>query len=59
VFARLSRAQRSRHWCDVFISATALSHGHGLATRNQADFALIAGYLPSSHPVLRLANWKE
>ena len=58
VFARLSRSDRNRHWCDVLVAATALSHGHGVATRNQEDFSLIAGHLPASHQLLRLAVWK-
>lgn len=58
VFARLSRSDRNQHWRDVFIAATALSHGHGVATRNQSDFSLIAGHLPLSHQFLRLAIWK-
>lgn len=58
VFARLSRRERNEHWCDVFVAATALSHGHGVATRNQGDFTLIASHLPSSHEILRIANWK-
>lgn len=58
IFARLSRSDRNKHWCDVFIAATALSHGHGVATRNQEHFTLIASHLPSSHQLLRLAIWK-
>jgi predicted nucleic acid-binding protein len=58
VFARLSRGSRNKHWCDVFVAATALSHGHGVATRNVGDFTLIASHLPSSHQILRLTNWK-
>lgn len=59
VFARLSRGDRNKHWCDVFIAATALSHGHGVATRNLGDYTLIANRLPASHQVLRLAIWKS
>jgi predicted nucleic acid-binding protein len=58
IFARLSRSDQNKHWCDAFIAATALSHGHGVATGNQRDFALIASDLPSSHHLLRLAIWK-
>lgn len=59
VFARLSQGDRNKHWCDVFIAATALSHGHGVATRNLGDYTLIANHLPTSHQVLRLAIWKS
>jgi predicted nucleic acid-binding protein len=59
VFARLSKKDRNEHWCDVFIAATALSHGHGVATRDQGDFTLIANHLPFSHQILRLAIWKS
>lgn len=58
IFARLSRSDRNKHWCDAFIAATALSHGHGVVTRNQGHFTLIASHLPSSHQLLRLAIWK-
>lgn len=58
IFARLSRSDRSALWCDAFIAATALSHGHGVVTRNQAHFTLIASHLPSSHQLLRLAIWR-
>jgi predicted nucleic acid-binding protein len=39
---------------DVFIAATALAHGYGVATGNQTDFELIGQYVP----VLYLAIWK-
>jgi predicted nucleic acid-binding protein len=58
-FARLSSRDRNRLWRDVLIAATALSHGHGLATENRADFTLIAANLPPSHQLLRLAIWKH
>lgn len=57
VFSRLSRRERNEHWCDVFIAATAASHGYGVATRNQGDFTLIANHLPANQ-ILRLAIWK-
>jgi len=58
IFARLSRSDRAKLWCDVFIAATALANGHGVATRNQGNSTLIASQLPSSHQLLRLAVWK-
>lgn len=58
IFPRLSKAERNKHWKDVFIAATALAHGHGIATQNKSDFGLIADCLPPSHPLLRLAVWK-
>jgi predicted nucleic acid-binding protein len=58
-FARLSSKDRNRLWGDVLIAATALSHGHGLATENKTDFTLIAANLPPSHQLLRLAVWKH
>lgn len=39
---------------DVFIAATALAHGYGIATGNQSDFELIGQYVPR----LFLAIWK-
>jgi predicted nucleic acid-binding protein len=58
IFPRLSQSERNKHWRDLFIAATALAHGHGVATRNKKDFELIATHLPPSHPLLRLAIWK-
>ncbi len=59
VFARLSASERNRHWADVFIAATALAHGYGVATRNQSDFELIGQSLPPFAPDLYLAIWKS
>lgn len=59
IFARLSQSRRNRHWRDIFIAATALAHGHGVATRNQADFELIGQHLPAYAPTLYLAIWKQ
>ena len=58
VFPRLSKKAQKDLWRDLLIAATALSHGHGVATRNLEDFALIANLLPL-HRVLRLAIWKS
>ncbi|MCI0490525.1 MAG: type II toxin-antitoxin system VapC family toxin [Blastocatellia bacterium] len=58
VFPRLSQIERNKHWRDLFIAATALAHRHGIATRNQKDFELIANHLPLSHQPLRLVVWK-
>jgi len=58
LFPRLSKSQRNRHSTDLFIAATALAHGYGIATRNITDFELIAKTLPSDR-FLRLALWKS
>lgn len=58
IFARLPQSQRNQHWQDVFIAATALAHGYGVATRNRQDFELISRHLPPDAPVLYLAIWK-
>jgi predicted nucleic acid-binding protein len=57
-FARLSRSEQKKLWRDLFTTASALAHGHGVATRNRSDFELIANNLPSDFPLLRLAIWK-
>jgi predicted nucleic acid-binding protein len=57
IFPRLSQKERKGHLNDLFIAATALAHGYGVATGNQKDFALIARHLPVNL-VLRLAIWK-
>jgi predicted nucleic acid-binding protein len=41
---------------DALIAATALAHGHGVATRNSEDFKLIGQHAPSNL-ALRLAIW--
>lgn len=46
-----------KHWRDVFITATAIAHNHGVATRNKKDFELIGNSLPTQYS-LRLAIWK-
>lgn len=43
---------------DVFIAATSLAPGYGVATRNQRDFELIGQHLPPEMPNLSLAIWK-
>jgi predicted nucleic acid-binding protein len=57
IFPRLSQSDRNKHWRDVFIAATALSHHHGIASRNRKDFELIANLLPPGQR-LYLAVWK-
>ena len=58
IFPRLSQSERNKHREDIFIVATALAHGYGVATRNQRDFELIADHLPHDYPLLRLDVWK-
>jgi predicted nucleic acid-binding protein len=57
IFPRLSQSDRNKHWRDVFIAATALSHRYGIASRNRKDFELIASHLPLGQQ-LHLAVWK-
>jgi predicted nucleic acid-binding protein len=59
ISARLSDRERKKHRADIFITATALAYGYGVATRNQRDFELIGRHLPSYAPVLYLAIWKS
>ena len=59
ISARLSHSQRNQHWADLFIAATALAHGYGVATRNRADFELIGQHLPTNASTLYLAVWKS
>src|SRR6267143_4436334 len=56
-FARRSQSERNKLWRDLFTAAIALAHGYGVATRNRSDFELIAGNLPTTFPLLRLAIW--
>lgn len=58
VCAKLGRSAFKKHWCDVFIAATAIAHGHGVATGNRKDFELIGNSLSIEHSPLRLAIWK-
>jgi predicted nucleic acid-binding protein len=57
LFPRLSKKDRKAPWKDLFIAATALAHGYGVATQNRQDFDLIASLLPNGQ-ILRLATWK-
>jgi predicted nucleic acid-binding protein len=57
IFARLSQSERNKHWRDLFIVATAVSHNYGLATQNKKHMELIANHLPKDLD-LRLAIWK-
>lgn len=58
IFPRLSRKELKDHWKDLFIAATAVAHGYGVATSNARDFELIASHLPDSNPLLRIALWR-
>ncbi|HEX8843298.1 MAG TPA: type II toxin-antitoxin system VapC family toxin [Pyrinomonadaceae bacterium] len=55
VYPRLTGQQLQKHWRDLFIAATAVAHGYGVATHNERDFKLIADILPD---ILRVAIWK-
>ncbi len=57
IFARLSQSDKNKHWRDLFIVATAVSHNYGLATQNKKDMELIANHLPQDID-LRLVIWK-
>jgi predicted nucleic acid-binding protein len=56
IFPRLAGQQLPKHWKDLFIAATAIAHGYGVATRNRKDFELIASYTPND-VTLRVAVW--
>ena len=57
IFPRLSQRDRNKHWRDIFIAATALAHGYGIASGNRKDFELIASHLlPGQHVYFDL--WK-
>jgi len=58
VYHRLTKSDRNKHWQDLFIAATAVAHGYGVATSNSRDFDLIARHLPPGNSLLRLAIWK-
>lgn len=51
------RVNNKKIWADVFIAATAISHGHGVATRNRTHFQSIAAHVPRKYPPLRLVFW--
>ena len=55
IYPRLTGQQLQKHWRDLFIAATALAHGYGIATQNMRDFKLIADL---STDLLRIAVWK-
>jgi predicted nucleic acid-binding protein len=58
IFPRLSPKERKDDWADMLIAATALAHEYGVATRNQADFELIAKHTPPHYPPLRIEVWR-
>lgn len=58
IYVRLAHHFQNKHWRDVYIAATALAHGYGVATRNQSDFELIGQHLPPQRSTLHLAIWK-
>ena len=55
IYVHLTGQQLQKHWKDLFIAATAMAHGYGIATQNVRDFKLIA---EQSHDLLRIAIWK-
>ncbi|MCA1631020.1 MAG: type II toxin-antitoxin system VapC family toxin [Acidobacteria bacterium] len=55
IYPRLTGHQLQKHWRDLFIAATVLAHGYGLATRNIRDFKLVADLSPD---LLRVAEWR-
>jgi predicted nucleic acid-binding protein len=55
IYPRLTSQQLQKHWRDLFVAATALAHGYGIATHNVRDFKLIADLTPE---ILRIAVWK-
>lgn len=57
IYARLSKSDQNKHWEDLFIIATAISHNHGLITQNVKDAKHLAKHLPDGI-YLRLAIWK-
>jgi len=57
IFPRIPKNKINILWRDVFITATALAHQHGIATGNKRDFEFIANHLPPGRR-LYLAVWK-
>ena len=57
LISRLSKKKRKAPWHDLFIAATAVANGHGIATLDRQDFELIGSLLPNDL-ILRFANWK-
>ena len=55
IFARLGKRRSNENRNDIYIAASALAHGYGLATRNKKDFDLIGNALPILN--LPLAIW--
>ncbi|MGI9106068.1 MAG: type II toxin-antitoxin system VapC family toxin [Pyrinomonadaceae bacterium] len=55
IYPRLTGPQLQKHWKDLFIAATAIAHGYGIATQNIRDFKLIADLTPD---LLRIEVWK-
>lgn len=58
IFANIGGSNANRLRNDIYIAATALASGHGVATRNWQDFQQISEYLPDGYNLLWLAHWK-
>jgi predicted nucleic acid-binding protein len=58
IYARLTNSEQKGLWKDLFIAATAVVHGFGVATQNRKDFDVVGGHLPPNYPLLRLAVWR-
>ena len=55
---RTRKDKLEKIWKDIFIAATALAYGYGVASGNRGDFELIADHLPDNYRDLPFAEWK-
>lgn len=54
----LGDSKSKKMWYDIMIVATALAHGHGVASGNTRDMVAIGNCLPDDNNLLQLAIWK-
>jgi predicted nucleic acid-binding protein len=57
IAARIGGSKANQLRYDIFVAATAVAHGFGVATANQVDFEMIAQHFPID-AFLRLSIWK-
>src|SRR5262249_23135520 len=58
IFPRLAKKEKRRLANDLFIAASALANGLGVATQNKSDFELLESLVPATRGPLYIAVWK-
>ena len=59
LIGRLGKKLSRDLWYDIFIVATAVVHGHGIASGNREHMEMIARHLPETYLPMALAVWRS